>query len=285
MFAITGISGKVGGTVARTLLAAKLPVRAVVHDAKKGIEWAECGCEVAIADAADEAALTAAFKDAEGVFVLLPPIFDPEPGFPEARAVSAAVRSALAAARPSKIACLSTIGARANRPNLLNQLGILEEALGALPMPIAFLRPAWFMENSSWDVAPARDTGVIHSFLQPLDRLVPMVSTADVGRVAAEMLQETWSGRRIVELEGPRRVSPNEIAAAFSLLFGRPVRTEAVLRDSWAALFMSQGMKNPTPRMQMLDGFNEGWIEFDGVPVKGKVELEMALKDLVEKAA
>ncbi|MEJ0092430.1 MAG: NmrA family NAD(P)-binding protein [Methylocella sp.] len=285
MFAITGISGKVGGIVARTLLAAKLPVRAVVRDAKKGIEWAERGCEVAIADAADEAALTDAFKDAEGVFVLLPPIFDPEPGFPEARAVSAAVRSALEAARPSKIVCLSTIGARTNRPNLLNQLGILEEALGALPMPVAFLRPAWFMENSSWDVAPARDAGVLQSFLQPLDRLVPMVATADVGRVAAEMLQETWSGRRIVELEGPRRVSPNEIAAAFSLLFGRPVRTEAVPRDSWAALFTSQGMKNPTPRMQMLDGFNEGWIEFNGVPVKGKVELEMALKDLVEKAA
>jgi hypothetical protein len=22
-------------------------------------------------------------------------------------------------------------------------------------------------------------------------------------------------------------------------------------------------MKNPTPRIQMLDGFNEGWIEFE----------------------
>jgi NAD(P)H dehydrogenase (quinone) len=23
-------------------------------------------------------------------------------------------------------------------------------------------------------------------------------------------------------------------------------------------------VENPTPRMQMIDGFNEGWIEFDG---------------------
>jgi predicted amino acid dehydrogenase len=36
MYAITGITGKVGVTVARALLAAGQPVRAVVRDAKKG---------------------------------------------------------------------------------------------------------------------------------------------------------------------------------------------------------------------------------------------------------
>ncbi|MEA3147878.1 MAG: hypothetical protein QOI53_3474 [Verrucomicrobiota bacterium] len=35
---------------------------------------------------------------------------------------------------------------------------------------------------------PVRDTGVIQSFLQPLDKTIPMVATADVGRVAAELL-------------------------------------------------------------------------------------------------
>jgi uncharacterized protein YbjT (DUF2867 family) len=34
--AITGITGKVGGAMARVLLAVSQPVRAVVHDAKKG---------------------------------------------------------------------------------------------------------------------------------------------------------------------------------------------------------------------------------------------------------
>jgi uncharacterized protein YbjT (DUF2867 family) len=42
---------------------------------------------------------------------------------------------------------------------------------------------------------------------------VPMVATADIGRVAAKLLQEKWSGRRVIELEGPDRVSPNDIAA------------------------------------------------------------------------
>jgi len=58
-YVITGITGQVGGAVARSLLAEDKPVRAVVRDAPMG---------------------------AAGVFFLLPPTFDPSPGFPEARA-------------------------------------------------------------------------------------------------------------------------------------------------------------------------------------------------------
>ena len=285
MFAITGITGRVGGIVGRTLLTAQEPVRAVVRDAGKGAPWLERGCELVLAEMNDAAALAAAFEGAEGVFVIPPPIFDPEPGFPEARATASAVRSALEATHPSKVVCISTIGAQATRPNLLTQLRLMEQALGGLGIPITFLRPAWFMENAAWDVASARNTGVISSFLQPLDKPFPMVATADVGRTAAELLQETWTGRRIFELEGPHRVSPNDIAAAFSRILGRPVRIEAVPRESWEDLFKSQGMKNPAPRVQMLDGFNEGWIAFEGDSVKGEVELETVLKDIVERAA
>ena len=126
----------------------------------------------------------------------------------------------------------------------------------------------------------------IASFLQPLDKPVPMVATADIGRVAAELLEETWSGHRVVELEGPRRVTPNEIAATFSELLGR-----TVTRRGGAARFMgvavsSQGMKNPEPRIQMLDGFNEGWIEFEAGEAgsrKGDVALKTVLAGLVER--
>ena len=141
------------------------------------------------------------------------------------------------------------------------------------------------MENSAWDVAPAKN-GVVQSFLQPLDKPVPMVATADIGRTAAELLQETWSGHRVVELESPRRVTPNEIASTFGNLLGRPVRVEAVPRETWESLFKSQGMKNPLPRIQMLDGFNKGWIEFESGEAgsrKGKVELRTALQKLIER--
>jgi uncharacterized protein YbjT (DUF2867 family) len=283
MYAITGITGQVGSALGQQLLAAGLPVRAVVRDAAKGAAWAARGAEVALADVNDAAALTRAFHGAEAVFVLLPPTFDPSEGFPEARRSIAALREALAAARPARVVVLSTIGAQATQPNLLNQLGIMERELGTLDLPVTFLRAGWFIENSLWDVASARATGTIASYLQPLDRPVAMVACADISALAAELLQQTWSGHRLVELEGPVRISPDDIAASFTRLLGRQVRAQAVPRETWAALFTAQGMKNPTPRMQMLDGFNQGWIEFEGQQRKGTTTLHAAIAGLLAR--
>jgi NAD(P)-dependent dehydrogenase (short-subunit alcohol dehydrogenase family) len=163
MYAITGITGQVGSELGKQLLAAGLPVRAVVRDAAKGQTWAAHGAEVALADINDADALTHAFAGAEAVFVLLPPTFDPSAGFPEAR---------------------------------------------------------------------------------------------------------------------------RSIAACFSRLLGREVSARAVPRDTWAELFAAQGMANPTPRMHMLDGFNEGWIEFEkgeGGSRKGAVTLDQAIAGLLTR--
>jgi NAD(P)H dehydrogenase (quinone) len=50
MFAIIGITGKVGAAVARSLLSADQSVRAVVRDRSKGAAWAPLGCDIALAD-------------------------------------------------------------------------------------------------------------------------------------------------------------------------------------------------------------------------------------------
>ena len=287
MYAITGITGKVGGALAQALLAAGQPVRAIVRDDAKGVAWAAKGCEVAIADMADAAALTSAFRGAEAVFILPPSDFDPAPGYPEARKVIDAVATALAAARPGRVLCLSTIGADAPHDNLLSQRTLMEAALRRLDLPVTFLRPGWFMENAALDVAAARDEGVLRTFLQPADKTFPMVATRDVGRLAAQLIQHDWTGERIVELEGPARVSPNDLAQAFAEALGASIRVEVVPRDTWDALFRSQGMQHPTPRMRMIDGFNEGWIRFAedaGRHVKGATSITDVVARLVADA-
>src|SRR5258707_13686200 len=124
------------------------------------------------------------------------------------------------------------------------------------------------------------------SILQTMYKTVPMVATADNGRQAAKLLQESWTGRRVVELEGPRRVTPNEVANIFAEVLGRRVSMDAVPRETWEQLFRSQGLKNPTPRIRMLDGFNDGWIEFengDAGSRRGEVALKSVLETLVER--
>jgi uncharacterized protein YbjT (DUF2867 family) len=110
-----------------------------------------------------------------------------------------------------------------------------------------------------------------------------MVATADIGRLAAELLQQSWSGSRVVELEGPLRYSPVQVAGAFTRLLGRPVQAQAIAREGWESSFVAQGMSNPVPRIQMLDGFNEGWIEFEGTPEKGVTSLDAVVQELLQR--
>ncbi|MGA8531575.1 MAG: NAD(P)H-binding protein, partial [Acidobacteriaceae bacterium] len=253
MFAITGVTGKVGGAVARNLLAQGQKVRAVVRNAEKGRFWSAQGCDIAVASVEDPVSLTKAFEGTEGVFLMTPPDYDPEPGFPRTHEAAAAIFHAIETTRPGRIVLLSTVGAHVAELNLLNNSKITEEMLHTTSAPIAFLRAAWFMENAAWDVEAARK-GVIPGFLQPLDHRIPMVATRDIARTAAELLNETWTGVRVVELEGPSRYSANDVAAAFSTVLKHPVRADAVPRDQWETLFRSQGMKNPLPRIRMRHG-------------------------------
>jgi len=45
-------------------------------------------------------------------------------------------------------------------------------------------------------------------------------------------------------------------------------------------------MKNPTPRMQMIDGFNAGWIDFAARGAharKGFVSIDQAIATLIQR--
>ena len=285
MIAVTGITGQVGSRVARGLISQGQTVRAVVRSRAKGDEWAALGCEICVASVDDVTAMTEAFRGVDGVFLMTPPNYDPEPGFPDTQQNSAAIFTAIEESRPGKVVFLSTVGAQVTELNLLNNSGMTEAMLRTVPVPVAFLRAAWFMENAAWDIESAK-SGVVQSFLQPLDHRIPMVATEDIAQTAVELLGQLWNGVRIVELEGPERYSSNDVAAALASALHTPVRNEIVPRSTWEELFRSQGMKNPLPRIRMVDGFNEGWIDFESGQRgsrKGSTTLRAALQALVSE--
>ena len=287
MLVINGITGKVGGGVGDILLEAGLPVRALVRSAERGASWKARGCEIALVpDAADARSLAQAFAGATGVFLMNPPNYDSERDFPDIERSAKATAEAIAKAKPDKIVFLSTIGAHVQEFNLLNRSTLFEQMLASVGVPVAFLRPAWFMENAAWDLAAAR-SGRIESYLQPLDRKIDMVSAKDIGRAAADLLREEWSGVRIVELSGPQKYSPRDEAAAFAAALGRDVKAVEVPRAEWEQRFRREGMQHPEARIRMLDGFNEGWIDFqcEGTERRtGTVELAQVLSELAAGA-
>ncbi|QEE26979.1 NAD-dependent epimerase/dehydratase family protein [Terriglobus albidus] len=285
MISVMGVTGQVGGAIARKLIAEGKKVRVVVRSTDKGEIWKRASAEVAVASTDDTAALTRAFANTEAVFVMLPPVFDPAPGYPESAAATTSIRNALEAAKPGRVIALSTIGGQVDRDNLLIQLHHWEQALRTLGLPIVFLRPTWFIENTQWLLAAAREKGVFASHLQPLDKPVPMVAVDDIATTASDLLTGKDRTTGIVELTGPQDVTPIEIASTLGHFFSREVRAQAIPRETWETEFRAAGMQHPEPRMRMLDGFNEGWIRFEGAPRRGTTTLETALRQLILQKA
>jgi NAD(P)H dehydrogenase (quinone) len=289
MFTIVGITGNVGGSTAKALLEAGKKVRGIVRDKAKAAQWAKQGVELVQGDLNDIGVLTEAFRGCDGIFVMVPPAFAPAPGFPETKGFVANIRAAMAAAKPKKAVYLSSVGAHRERGlGLITQSHILEQEMRTLPGANTFIRAAWFLDNYQWDVRSAQERGEIDAYLAPANRSIPMVATNDIGELAAKTLQQEWRGNRILELEGPEKYSPNDAAAVFSKLLDRPVKTNPIQRSEWQRLFVQQGTAEDrtAPRIEMLDGFNSGWIDFEGGDAehfKGKVTLEQAIKSLIAK--
>jgi hypothetical protein len=134
MYAIMGITGRVGGAIAENLLAQGEQIRAIVRDPEKAARWRDRGAEIAVADCDDANALASAFEGTDGVFVMVPPNFAPAPGFPEARKTLASYHAALAKALPKKAVYLSSIGAeQAGGLGLITNSHLLEQTLEICP--------------------------------------------------------------------------------------------------------------------------------------------------------
>lgn len=71
-------------------------------------------------------------------------------------AVGDAVRNSGA----GEVLYISTIGAQAGQTTLLSQHAIGEFIFGQLEIPATYLRLAWFIEKTTWDIVSARDNGV-----------------------------------------------------------------------------------------------------------------------------
>jgi len=289
MFTVMGITGKVGGSVAENLLAAGKTVRGVVRDPGKAKAWTDRGVELVQSAYDDAAGLAKAFSGAEGVFAMIPPDFAPASGLPEQKRTIAAIREALEGANPGKAVFLSSIGSeQSSGLGLITSTHLLEQAMRTLPIPVAFLRPGSFMENWLGALDHIRATGEMPFFYAPLDRKFPLVATRDIGLAAAKALQETWTGERVLEVDGPEGGTDlYETAAAFGRALGRDVKAVELPEAAWQNVLEAMG--TPADRtglyIEMVKSFNSGWIHFGNSGTEkfhGPTTIEAFAQELVK---
>jgi NAD(P)H dehydrogenase (quinone) len=287
MFTVMGITGKVGGAIAANLLAAGKKVRGVVRNPEKAKDWAGRGAELVPSQYDDAAGLQRAFAGAEGVFAMIPPDFAPAPGLPDQKRTIAAIGDALDGARPGKAVFLSSIGSeQTGALGLITSTHLLEQATRTLPIPVAYLRAGSFMENWLGALDHIRSTGEMPFFYAPLERKFPLVATQDIGLAGARVLQEHWSGVRVLEVDGPAGGTDlHETATAFGRALGREVKAMPLPETAWQSVLETMGM--PADRtglyIEMVKGFNSGWIHF-GNPETEKFHGPTTIEVFAQKA-
>jgi uncharacterized protein YbjT (DUF2867 family) len=241
MYVVLGANGRAGGEAARALIERGEVVRVVVRRKEQGEKWRALGADVAVAGIEEVDAMAAALKGVSGAFLLNPP---PVSGDPYARTeeLGAALAEAARRAHLPKAVVLSSIGAQhASGNGVIATLNRFEALLDGVAPATAFLRSGYFVETWGEVAAMVMSESVLPTFLEPSQK-IPMVSTIDVGRTAATLLCETWTGKRVVELSGTEDWSAGDVAAAFAEILGRPVAPALVPPEHRAAVLAEAGV-------------------------------------------
>ena len=299
MIVILGATGKVGRTAAAELRRRGRQVTGVLRDRAKGHALAELGCALAEADLRDRPSLERALAGASTVLAICPPPVKSDDVLADAQQMIDQVGGALEAARPRAVVAISDYGVHhPSGTGVTLILRRLEDRLRALPAAVTFLRSAEQMQNWLRHAVPAHRRGVLPSLHHPVTRPFPTISAFDVGRIAADLLDQAETSTavgladgnpRVVHVEGPRRYAAVDFAAAFARLFDSPVVAQAIDRDQWTAALAAGGLGDSYARLvaELQDAHNAGRIDVEpgvGELRRGTTDLFDALSTAVSAA-
>ena len=290
MFVIAGATGNTGGVVASTLLAQGKPVTVLVRDASKGESWREKGAQVATASLEDTHAVAQALAGAEGAYLLIPPDYKTEDALGYGFRVSEALAGAVKTSGIPHVVLLSSVGAQhADGTGPIRSLHHAESVLWPAAKNLTVIRAAYFLQNWSGSVDGVRKQGALHNFLAP-ERKIPMVSTTDIGKIAAGYLADPARGRRVVELAGPEDYSPQDIARIFAAALGKPVKLETHSLDAVIPSMTAAGFPQDLARLfrEMIEGINSGHVAYEGKGAtfeRGTVTAQEAINQILGLSA
>lgn len=227
---VTGATGQQGGAVARHLLAAGFPVRALTRDPDKPAAQALAarGATLVRGDLTDRASVDRAVAGAAGVFSVQNYY---EAGGPEGEVRQGAALADAAKAAGVRHLVYSSVGSADRQTGIphFESKARIEEHVRGLGVSYTILRPVFFMDN--WERSRDAIRGGV--LAQPLDPEKPLqqVAVDDIGAFAALAFADpaAWGGRA-VDLAGDELTMPRA-AEVFARALGRPVRYERIPLD------------------------------------------------------
>ncbi|WP_097963787.1 NmrA family NAD(P)-binding protein [Streptomyces sp. or20] len=250
---VTGATGRQGGAAARALLAAGLPVRALVRDplAPRAKDVEALGAELVTGDLSVRSSLDPACAGVGAVFsVQMPPMSDSGVDFAGELAQATHLIEAARAADVPQFVQSSTSGTgrhtetpgwaegdwAALEPYFATKQAILERVRGAGFARWAVVKPAFFMENLP-QLAPAGPRGGLATVVRP-DTTLALVACEDIGTAVAHAVRDPDRFHGVeLELAGDR-LTMEQVAGVLSAVWGVPVKAPSMDLDEALAAGM-----------------------------------------------
>ena len=261
MIVITAPTGNIGRHVVRQLLDEGEAVRVVAREPAKLAPEVLARVEVVEGSHGDATVVDSAFRGADAVFWLCPPVRTLEP---EAQTV-AFTRPAAEAIRRNgvpRIVAATTLGRgtawqdRAGMATASIQMVDLLRGTGAAVRGLAL--PA-FMDNALQQLTTIKD-GRMTGAIDPRKKL-PHTAARDIAAAAAGLLMDkSWTGQDDVPVLGPEELSYSDLATIVSESIGRDVRYEQIPFDGLESQLRAAGMNSDFVHayVDMLRAKNEG---------------------------
>ncbi|ASR05836.1 NAD(P)H-binding protein [Rhizobium leguminosarum bv. viciae] len=274
MYIVLGAAGNVGSRVIEALRPAGEKIFALVHSEQKASTVDGGNVEAVVLDVLDSAALRALFQRGRRAFLLNPPAHPGTDTNAEELKTARSIAAALKDSDLEKLVVQSTYGAR--QGDGIGDLSVLyefERLAEASGIPAAINRAAYYYTNFDMLLEPARKGLITTAF--PEDFILPMVSPADLGKVAAARLAGSVGDVGINYVEGPRRYAFADVAAAFSAVVGKSVKVKTTPRGQLEESFRKLGFSPSAARSytRMTEATLDG-PELPREPNRGEITLE-----------
>ncbi len=262
---ILGATGQIGSEIVKNLTENRLPVKAVIRDQKKVDELKSKGAEVAIADYFDLNALQEAVKDGNLIFLLTPETGNSEDVLGDTENLLDNYYKAIEQSNIKSLIGLSSIGAQFDKGtgNLLMS-NMLENKFSDLNLNKVFIRPAYYYSNWLMSLDMVKENGILPSFY-PTDLKFHMISPNDVARFIADKIKNGVDHSELIEIVGPEKYSPDDIARLVGKTLNKEVNTYEIPREEWSGTMRSIGFS---------DDATKNFVEMTELVASGKAEPE-----------
>ena len=224
-YVITGSIGHISKPIIEGLVKAGKEVSVVTSSNDRVSEIEETGARALVGKVQDLSFLKEAFKDADVVYTMIPPIWQTNNWLASMNKVAKNYAEAIRHNKIKYVVNLSSVGADVGKGiGPVDGLFEFEQLLNAIPgLQVKHLRPSYFFYNFLNQIGLINQAGIMGSNFGESEKLF-LVHTNDIAKAALEeLLSVNLSGNSVRYILGDER-SGKEIAEVLGKSIGRELK-------------------------------------------------------------